>query len=190
MLRRTMVAIVALTLVMIAGTALAQNCVVGVYADANGTDGYAEPPYNNPGTGFSDPFYVYSILFTEDFANAVAWNVHIQGLGTDILEIGRQEYGNFLDVTPYGYRMGLGDCVIGFNRTPIRLIRHQLIAAFGTGPRLVTVGPNLLEHPSNPIYSTCQAVLIPCATSTLTISLSAIANESESWGSVKALYND
>jgi len=188
MLRRTMVAIVALTLVMIAGTALAQNCVVGVYADPNGTDGYAEPPYNNP--PFSDPFYVYSILFTEDFANAVAWKVDIQGLGTDIIEIGRQEYGNFLDVTPQGYRMGLGDCVIGFNHVPIKLIRHQLIAAFGTGPRLVTVGPNVLEHPTNPIYSTCQAVLVPCASSSLEINLSAIATDSESWGSVKALYND
>lgn len=190
MLRRTMVAVIALSLVMIAGTALAQNCVVGVYADFNGTDGYAEPPYNNPGTGFSDPFYVYSILFTEDFANAVAWSVHIQGLGTDILEVGRLEYGNFLDVTPQGYRLGLGDCVIGFNHTPIRLIRHTLMAAFGSGPRLVTVGPNMLEHPTNPIYSTCQAVLLPCATSSLTISLSAIATDSESWGSVKALYND
>jgi len=190
MLRRTMVATIAVMLVMFAGTAMAQQCSVGVYADQLGADGYAEPPYNNLGSGFSDPFYVYSILFTEDFANAVAWSVNIQGLGTDILEIGRLEYGNFLDATPQGYRLGLGDCVIGFNHTPIKLIRHQLIARVGSGARLISVGPNTLEHPTNPIYSTCQSVLVPCGTSTLTITLGAIPTDSESWGSVKALYND
>jgi len=183
-----MVAVIALSLVMIAGTALAQNCVVGVYADANGTDGYAEPPYATP--PYSEPFYVYSILFTEDFANAVAWKLNIQGLGSDILETGQFVYGNFLDTQPEGYRLGLGDCVIGFNHTPIRLIRHELRALFGTGPRLITVGPNVLEHPTNPIYSTCQAVLVPCGTSSLTINLSSVPTESESWGSVKALYNN
>lgn len=188
MLRRTMVAAIAISLVMIAGTALAQNCVVGVYADPNGTDGYAEPPYNTP--PFSDPFSVYTILFTEDFANAVAWKMNVQGLGSDILVTGSEAFGNFLDEQPEGYRLGLGDCVIGFNHTPIRLMRHELRAAFGSGPRLITVGANLLEHPTNPIYSTCQSVLVPCGTSSLAVNLSAIPNESESWGSVKALYNN
>lgn len=187
MLRRTMVAIIALTLVMFAGTAMAQECVVGVYADQNGTLGYVNPSYNGP---ISEPFYLYSILFTEDFANAVAWKLNIQGLGTDILETGRLEYGNFLDTTPEGYRLGLGDCVIGFNHTPIKLIRHELRAFLGTGPRLVTTGPNVLENPTNPIYSTCQSVLVPCQTGSLLINLSPIPTDSGSWGSVKALYNN
>lgn len=188
MLRRTMAAIILAVAVMAAGAALAQDCVVGVFADPNGTDGYAEPPYNNP--PYSDPFHVYSILFTEDFANAVAWQVNIEGSGTDIIVMNTEPYGNFLDTQPEGFRMGLGDCVIGFNHTPIRLIRHTLIAAFGTGPRVISVGPNLLEHPTNPIYSTCQSVLLPCRMQSLTVNLSSIPTESESWGSVKALYNN
>jgi hypothetical protein len=184
-----MVAVIAVTLVMLAGTAMAQtqDCIVGVYADQMGTSGFVEPAYNSP---LSEPFYVYSILFTEDLVNAVAWSVNIEGLGVDVLETGRFDYGNFNDVTPYGYRMGLGDCVIGFNHTPIKLIRHELRAMLSPAQRRVTTGPNALENPAYPIYSTCQSVLIPCQTGSLTIQLSTIPVESESWGSVKALYNN
>lgn len=189
MLRRTMVAVIALFVVMFAGTALAQNCVVGVYADSTGTRSFVTPPYNTPSSP-SDPFSIYTILFTEDFANAVAWSLNIQGLGTDIFQTGSFAYGNFLDTQPEGYRLGLGECVLGFNHTPIKLMRHDLVAMMGTGPRTCTTGPNTLENPTSPIYSTCQSVLIPCDTGTLTINLSPIATESESWGQVKALYKD
>lgn len=189
MLRRTMVAVIALFVVMFAGTALAQNCVVGVYADSTGTRSYVNAPYNTPGSP-SDQFSIYTILFTEDFANAVAWSLNIQGLGTEIFQVGTFAYGNFLDTQPQGYRLGLGECVLGFNHTPIKLMRHDLVAMLGTGSLDVTTGPNILEDPTSPIYSTCQSVLLPCQTSSMIITLSPVANESESWGSVKALYKD
>jgi hypothetical protein len=191
MLRRTMVTVVAVCLAMtFAGTALAQSlgCVVGVYADDMGTRSQMTPPYNSP--GISDVFSIYVILFTEDFANAVAWSLNIEGLGTEIFQVDSFPYGNFLDTQPEGYRLGLGGCVLGFNHTPILLMRHDLQALFGTGPRLVTTGPNPLENEMSPIYSTCLSALVPCDTNSLEISLSPIGVESNSWGQVKALYHD
>jgi hypothetical protein len=188
MLRRTMVAVVAVTLAMIAGTALAQpQCVVGVYADPAGLSTIASPTHS--GGQISDTFSVYTILFAEDFANAVAWSLYIQGLGTDVFVVSRTDYGNFTDVQPQGFRMGLGNCIIGFNHHPILLMRHDL-ATLTINPRLVQVGPNALESSQSPIYSNCVQQLTPCAAGVLGINGPPIPNDSASWGSVKALYGN
>lgn len=189
MLRKATFLIIALAFAFAAGTASAQTeCVVGVYADEAGSS-TTITPQRDLGTPLTT-FSVYYVIFVEDFVNAVAWDREISGIDVVATTVSIDGYGNFLDERPEGWRIGLGGCQIGFGGIPIPLMREDItfVDDYQGGTGSIQVLPNVIEDPTTPIYSDCQAILHPCGTGSLVIE-TVVANESESWGSVKALYN-
>ena len=81
MLKRTMAVMMTLALVVFAGSAVAQTCTVGVYADAAGSQNYFQP---TQGIAFN----IYVVLHTEDLVNAVGpYDVDIPGLFVDVFQL-------------------------------------------------------------------------------------------------------
>lgn len=194
MLRRTMLMALAFALALGIGTASAQpSCLLGVYADEAGTSGGVMTPQRDLGNPIVQ-FDVYYVLFVEDFTNAVAWNREFVGFpgsgvfssGVDVLESG---YGTFVDIQPQGYRMGIGTCAIGFGGVPITVMRETLVwlSDFQNFGGTIQVTANVLEHPDFPVYNTCNNDILPCQGGSILVE-GVIANDSDSWGQVKALY--
>ncbi len=127
MFKRTMMVVVAMLVVMAAGYAAAQ-CTVGVYADANGTVSSFIP---TQGTNF----HIYVVLFAENAVNAVAYDLDLPGLNTEIFIIS-QTYGpsggrfNVSEAT--GNNVGLGECAIGFGGLPILVTDYEVQIPFPT----------------------------------------------------------
>lgn len=194
MLRRTMLMTLAFALALGIGTASAQEpCLLGVYADeagAMGGDMNVVRDLGNPIVVFD----VYYVLFVEDFVNAVAWNREITGFpgsgvfstSVDVVDSG---YGTFVDIQPEGFRMGIGTCKIGFGGVPITVMRETLtwLSDFNDGGGTIAVTANSLEGPT-PVYNTCTNDILPCQGGQILVN-GVIANDSQSWGQVKALYN-
>lgn len=195
MLRRTTFVAFAIAMALVAGSASAQQpCTIGAYADEEGLE-QAVLAVRDQGNPFAR-FDVYYVLFAEDFTNAVAWNREVVGFNgnqTNSLSLDAvPTYGTFLDQQPEGFRLGIGTCKIGFGGVPITLMKET----FGflddftpTGAQgEVRVTPNILEDPDFPVYNTCNNVIRQCEGGTLVVA-GVVSNDSESWGSVKALFN-
>lgn len=199
MLRKAMFLSLALALALTAGAASAQTeCSIGVFADEAGLS-TAVTPVRDFGETFVT-FTVYYVIRAEDFLNAVAWDREILGLGTTFSTVYSEDYGNLLidqQADGYGWRLGLGGCRIGFG-TALPLLREE-ITFFddysGAGGEIV-VTPNTIEdYPSGsgvtatkPLYADCQAVKHECDPGAPLVITSVVASESQSWGSIKALY--
>ena len=189
MLKKTMFLAVAL---MMAFTVNASaQCTFGVYADAEGTQTSAVAQRN-----LGSPIYqfdVYYVMYVEDFVLGAAWNREVTGASS--LIGATQDYdpsSQFLEVTEYGFRMGLGDCQIGFGGNGVYVLKETLILEddYSDNETYVTVLPNALEDPNSVVYSDCsqEATLHLCdGMGSLTI-LSIIPAESTSFGAVKALF--
>ena len=193
MLRRTTLVVFAITLALGAASASAQlPCIVGAYTDADGTSavGTAVRDLGDPRAYFD----VYYVLFTEDFVNAVAWNREVTGFGGNLTFLDEQEYfGTFLDSQDgIGFRLGIGTCVIGFGGVPITLMRERwgIIDDYtpSGGMGEVVVLPNVLENENYPVYNTCNNDIRPCEAGRMLVTR-VVPNDSDSWGSVKALFN-
>jgi hypothetical protein len=193
-----MLATMVLSVVLVAGSATLQAqdvCVVGAYADVGGTESVLTPIKNSV-------FSVYIVLFTEDFANAVAYSLTVPGsfgAGSDVFPQGDFPNGPFADILRTGdtveNRMGFGGCINGFGGTPILAARHDfIIFDEAAPPRVLEIGPDTREAPSSPnpfrpIYSTCQGVLKACGPRDLVME-TVIPVDSESWGGVKSLFGN
>jgi hypothetical protein len=194
MLRRTTFVAFAIALALVATTAAAQlPCTIGAYGDEDGTEAFTVA-VRDYGETFAK-FDVYYVLFTEDFTNAVAWSSVVTGFnGNAIFKTGIDAvptYGTFLDNQPEGYRLGIGTCKIGFGGVPITLMKEtwtiQDDFSSTGGEGLVRVIPNVLENELYPVYNTCQDQILPCEAGEMVVT-GVIPNDSESWGSVKALF--
>jgi len=194
MLRRTTFVAFAIALALVATTAAAQlPCTIGAYADEDGTE-QVTVAVRDFGETFAQ-FEVYYVLFTEDFTNAVAWGSEVTGFnGNPTFKTGVDAvptYGTFLENRPEGYRLGIGTCKIGFGGVPITLMRETWLIEDDFSPTggagLVRVIPNVLEDPNYPVYNTCQDQILPCEAGEMLVTR-VVPNDSESWGSVKALF--
>lgn len=186
MLKRTMAVVFALVLAMTATSALAQTCVIGVYADDAGTTHVFQPTQN-------EEFNVYVVIFVEDLVSAASYGIDIPGLYTEVFlmdtTFGPTGDGlNFFSTNGY-YQVGLGECTIGFTGLPVLVATYTLLMPFETtAERTITVGPNMDANPLAPEYSTCQGVIKSCDVGPGLLVEGVVANDSESWGAVKALY--
>ena len=191
MLKRTMAVVFALVLAMTATSALAQECVIGVYADDAGTVHVFQPTQ-------LEPFHVYVVIFVEDLVSAASYGIDIPGLYTEVFPDPESDpwdvYGpngdgiNFPSTNGYS-QVGLGECAIGFTGLPVLVADYALLMPFETvAPRWITVGPNMDANPVAPEYSTCQGVIKPCDVGPALYVEGVIANDDQSWGAVKALY--
>lgn len=184
MLKRTMTAVVAITLMVTAGSAMAQ-CVIGVYADAAGTQSAIEP------TQFQE-YSVFVVLRNEASVEGASFlfespaNASVQpvynglwgpdGLGLNI-------------VSPGGNNIGFSTCAIGFGGNPV-LVAEYKSRVFDAGAvgALYRVLPNIDENPLYPVHATCNGFILECENTQDLEITGVIATESKSMGAVKSLY--
>jgi len=184
MLRRTMTAVLAITFVLAAGSAMAQSCLIGLYGDTDGTVSTFRPKEFTP-------FDVYAVLSVESTANAVAMTVTWP---VDVINsvVGYGPSGGGINVaSANGDNIGLGECAIGFGGAPIVVAHYSGIEpGILQGERVISIGANADEDPTFPVYADCNGGLHTCE-NTLDLVLGfTIAVEGKSFGSVKSLYNN
>jgi hypothetical protein len=186
MLRRTMTAVLAITLIAIAGSSMAQPCVVGIYTDAAGTQSVHTPIL---GENF-DVFIVIRVESTvAGVAYSITWPGHVNGTP---LSYGPNGLG--LDVTGPGgdqnHNVGLGECAIGFANQSIVVTHYQAFAFAVAGPSQVTLGPNTDESPTSPVFADCGSNISPCGGVQALLLDGVIGTEAASFGAVKSLYGN
>ena len=170
-----------LLLLLLTSGAAGQSCLIGSYADDAGSVLQHEP-------ALFAPFLVYIVLRVESAVTGMAYSIAVpEQLLFSALDYGPSGIG--INVPREGgENVGLGECALGFNGTPIVIARYQAIALEGMAGGLVELGPNTDEDPQWPIYASCADQLLTCdSIEELTIS-PVVANESRSIGYVKALY--
>lgn len=187
MLKRTMAVGLALALALTAGTAAAQQCSIGAYADRDGTVPLFQPTE-------VVPFEVYVVLFTEDTVNAAAYNISFPDEGNSLFLQGQPLWGpgggGINIVTPGGNNVGLGECAIGFTGLPVVIACYNVLVTASNPGGTVDILPNPDVDGDNtrPQYSTCQGILKPCEVGPSLLLEPPIATQSESFGAVKSLY--
>jgi hypothetical protein len=190
-MKRTLSLVLLLALVT---PAVAQDCLVGVYGDADARYTWFSIPE------FLTPFSFYVVMRIEGRVNAVAYRLEIPDLfdpqtnplGEMFLMnsyFGPQEDG--IDIaTPGGSNVGLGECAVGFGDLPVVVARYEVIVSdhyWPSGP--IRIHPNVDENPDAIAYSDCRGNVLPCASGgPLYVEVPDLATESSSWGAVKSLY--
>jgi hypothetical protein len=185
MLKRTMTAVLTITLLITAGSAMAQ-CVIGVYADAAGTISGFEP------TLFVE-FDIYVVLRNEASVRGASFLLQAPPGVLDI-NPGSGLYGpdeqSFNLVSPGGENIGFTNCAIGFGGLPVQVARYSTLVfdAELALSGLFEVLPNIDEDLLFPIHATCNGFLIQCPNTQALEITGIIATESKSFGAVKSLY--
>lgn len=190
MLRKAMFLTVAL---MMAFTVNASaQCQFGVYADVEGTLTSVEAvrDLGNPIIQLD----IYYVMYVEDFVLGAAWNREVTG---DFNLLGAvQNYDpleQFLEVTPDGFRMGLGNCQVGFGGNSVFVLWETLILEdtfVQNAEGFVQVLPNPLEDANSVVYSDCSqdANLFLCEGMGSLAITGVVPAASTSFGAVKALF--
>jgi len=189
MLRRTMIAVVAILIAMSAGSVMAQSCTVGVYGDADATVGFVQPIEGQN-------FDVYVILFAENLASAASYSLDIPNLNVDLFNLvttyGPSGGGINLP-SANGENVGLGECAIGFGGAPLVVARHTMLMLpllYDGAQRSISVGGNCDEDCNNPVMSSCSGVLSTCDAGATLLVDGVIATQSASFGAVKSLFSN
>jgi len=187
MLRRTMIAVVAILIAMSAGSVMAQ-CTVGIYGDADATVGFVQPIEGQS-------FDVYVILFAENLASAASYSLDIPNLGVDLINLSTTygpSGGGINLPSANGENVGLGECAIGFGGAPLVVAHHTMLMLpiFFDGPRTISVGGNCDEDCNNPVMSSCSGVLSVCDSGATLLVDGVIATQSASFGAVKSLFSN
>jgi hypothetical protein len=185
MLKRTMTAVLTVTLLVTAGSAMAQ-CVIGVYADAAGTVSAIDV------FQFQE-FDVYVVIHNEASVEGASYALETPP-GTAVQQIphGSGIYGpngNGLSiVSPGGENVGFQSCAIGFGGQPV-LVARYVSRAFGLqavgGEYRVLANP---DEGASPVHATCNGFLLDCPNLQSLLITGVIATESKSFGAVKSLY--
>jgi hypothetical protein len=182
MLKRTMAAVFALALALTAGSALAQQCTVGVYADAAGSDNFFTPIQGQS-------FNMYVVLHVEDLVDGVGpYDLDIPGLNVELFQFGQgygpSSSGISINDPGGGYNVGLGECAIGFGGLPVLVETRTLFFPFHPqGQRTISIV-------GDPDYSTCPGVVKNCDVGPGLFLDSVVGTTAESWGAVKSLYGN
>jgi hypothetical protein len=184
MLKRTMTAVLTITLLITAGSAMAQ-CVIGVYADAAGTESGIEPIL------FAE-FDVFVVLRNEASVEGASFLLQSPP-GVLTINPGSGLYGpdeqSFNLVSPGGENIGFTDCAVGFGGLPVQIARYSTTAFdLGAIGGLFEVLPNVDEDLLFPIHATCNGFLLQCPNTQALEITGIIATESKSFGAVKSLY--
>lgn len=160
-------------------------CDIGVFADADGTLSTFQPAQG-------DAFDVYVVMFAESLVNAVALQLVVPGLGTDVLQLAVTygPNGAGLNIpTNGGYNIGLGECAVGFFGSPLAVAKFTFLFPFESfGARTVDVAPNPDENPEAPAFSDCQGRVYTCNVASGLFLEGPVSDDDRSFGGVKALY--
>lgn len=200
MLKRTMALGLALTLTLVAGTALAQPaCSIGVYADPAGTGALFQPTE-------VQAFTVYVVAFTEDVINAAAYSISFPDLfdpignpaGTFfVTSTAYGPAGNGIEVAPSlpvdtNETIGLGECAVGFGGFPILVASYTCIVTRDNpgGQICLDQHATLYTDLGKAQVNNCTGILRGCDLGQCLVVEAPIATDSVSFGAVKALYGN
>jgi hypothetical protein len=167
------------------------QCTFGVYADAEGTQSSTVAVRDLGSSVFT--LDVYYVMYVEDFVSGAAWNREVTGafqlLGAT------QNYDplqQFLEVTPDGFRMGLGGCEVGFGGGAVFVLWETLVLQddYSGGTGFVQVTPNPLQDDTQVVYTQCdqEATKQLCDGMGSLFIESIVPTAGRSFGAVKALY--
>lgn len=200
MLKRTMALGLALSLTLVAGTALAQTpaCSIGVYADPAGTVGLFQPTE-------VQAFDVYVVAFTEDVINAAAYSISFPDMFSSLNPGG----SFFVSGTAYGpsgsglsvpptlpedtnETVGLGECAVGFGGLPIVVAKYTCIVTGNNPGGQISLGQHdtLYTELGKAQVNNCTEILKACDIGPSLTVEPPIATDSVSFGAVKALYGN
>jgi hypothetical protein len=189
MLKKAMFLTLAL-LVGVVASASAQSaqCTLGVYADEGGTQTVLTPirDQGNPLT-FIDVYYVMQV---DDLVAGAAWYREVTGMAASTFTIDWESYGTFIDDRPEGWRIGLGECVLGYGGTHITLLKETLalVDDYQGGTGTIQVIPNTLQNSTGTAYTDCLGEVKPCGVGPALTIESVVPAPGKSFGAVKALY--
>jgi hypothetical protein len=186
MLKRTMAVGLALVLAL-TGTAVAQNCSIGVYANADGTGNTVLPTE-------VQAFNFYVVVFTENVVNAAAYSL-VNPDPANFFTIGSVygPSGNGISITtPGGENVGLGECAIGVGGLPVLVTCYTALVTSSFAGGSVCVVANTDQDPSTnpnePQVNLCTDDLMECVSGNCLLVEPPIATEAASFGAIKALY--
>jgi len=184
MLKRTMTAVLTITLMVTAGAAMGQ-CVIGVYADAAGTQSIIEPILGKN-------FNIYVVLRNESSVEGASYSLSTPAF-TGSIAAGSGAYGpngaGLSIVSPGGENIGFSICAIGFGGNAVLVAQYETFV-FSTEAigGLYEVHPNIDEDSQYPVHATCNGFIVQCENSQALEITDVIATESTSFGAVKSLY--
>lgn len=195
MLRKTM--FLAFAIVVAFSAASSAQCLFGVYGDAEGTQTIITPQ-REQGNPFFD-ITVYYVMYVEDFVLAAAWNREFTGFGVVASDPIYDSVNQFLEVTEDGFRIGLGECLVGFNGKPVLIMGEHftLFDDYSGGTGMIQILPHGSQAvdpppavPVDPVYSQCDgnATKVDCPGMGSLIIESVVPVEGQSFGAVKALF--
>jgi hypothetical protein len=184
----------ALSIALVAASALAQPCMVGLYADEGGTKGTMVPGLDPLNPLIPVQKHMYVVAFVEDVMNAMSFNMTNPdpAHALEISALYGPTGGGINIMTPGGWNVGLGECAVGFGGLPILVADFTyLFTPDFTGGEFCLL-PNTDQDPMTdpllPQYSTCQGVLKSCDNGPCLLVEPPIATDSVSFGAIKALY--
>jgi hypothetical protein len=192
MLKKSIAVVFAIVFAMTATVASAQLCNVAAYADPAGTVSLVEPTFNwDEGASFS----FYTVMFTEDTVNAVAYKMNIDHMNTTLFVqdrlAGSDGTGLTLDENPpqIGTNVALGECSVGFGGFPILVEEYRVVTIPGYTGGQVTITQNTNQNDLVPEYATCNNVQKDCASGPALVISIPVPTDATSFGQIKSLYN-
>jgi len=185
----------AFAIVLVVSASASAQCTFGVYGDTAGTQTSITPIRDLGQALFT--IDVYYVMFVEDFVWGAAWNRSVTGfqeVGHIPVYDNTQQFVEDRIADGLGYRMGLGNCQIGFNGKPVFILQETLILQddFQGGTGSIQVLPNPLENSNNPVYTECDqnATIVPCVGTMGSLVIESIVPAAgKTFGAVKALFN-
>jgi len=170
---------------VIATSAMAQDCTIAPYGDRNGTASLVQPIEGRI-------FSIYVVIRADATVAAAAYQMtYPQGPSGMWLQ-GRftGPSGNGLAIDePTGTNAALAECVVGFGGDPILVDEYLFVTFPGFVGGVVSVGPNASQSPYSPRFVTCNDVTLDCAPGPDLIFEWVIPTDARSFSAIKSLYH-
>jgi hypothetical protein len=179
---RNLALLLAILVVLLPASSVEAECIIGVFADAAGTETVYWP------TQFQW-FDFYVVLWDEAAVEGVSYNL----ITPPELVIGTQEFSpdgiGFQFVTPGGDIIGFGECAFGFGGQSILVAHYSALWTSPTGlPSFIRLEPNVTENPAAIVYATCSELVEECPNVQDLYLTYGAPVESRSFGAVKSLF--
>jgi hypothetical protein len=179
-----------MALYILAGPALAQDCMIAPYWDPEGTISHGFPSYTSTGMLY---FSVYVVIFAEDTVAAAAYRlIEPSSPAGPFLQTrfaGPTGAGLWID-EPEGTSVALTECVIGFGEYAVLVDRYDYVALDYWGGGFFSVEPHVGQDPDFPQYVDCNDTQKDCSVGPDLYVLVEFDTDARSFSAIKSLYHN
>jgi hypothetical protein len=170
-------------------TAAAQDCVIGVFGDAEGMQSYGVD-YFITGDEYLY-FTVYVVAHVPATIAAASYDITPGPLfGSAPIEVflldrvlGPTGDGLVIDEET-GTNVALTECLNGWGDNPVMIERREYVA-----PNYAVLSANTSQHPDQPVYVTCSDTKLPCDPGPPFVIPEVLPTDAKSFSRIKALYD-